>query len=104
MKTYLEEAFLTSIIELYSYDDEFKNITIDKSLVEKAVIQTLNYLKTEDDLNQTNHVEIFKKIFIEHSVNTQNCSSQVGISIRTFYRYKQRYLQVFKFNLLSLVS
>ena len=94
MKDYVNEKFLMSVLNFYSANAEQDDWTLSKTAIQAAINKTLNILDTEDKVNATNNAEIFKVCMVEQKITVHNCAT-IGISRRTFYRYKQRYLKIF---------
>lgn len=94
MKDYVNEKFLMSILNFYSENTEQDDWILSRTAIHAAVNKTLEFLNTEDKVNTTNHAKIFKVCMVEQKITVHNCTT-IGISRRTFYRYKQRYLKIF---------
>ena len=103
MKNNLNEEFLMSVLRFYYHDEETNNWAISKATIKAAIDKTLSFLVVEDRVNSTTHAEIFKVTMIEQKISVHNCTT-IGISRRTFYRYKKRYLEVFKTYLLQYID
>lgn len=97
-----EEVFLAFLLKEFGKDDKtYLTGIINAEIVQQALVLLLSHFENEDKQNVTNNVDIIKKIFINETVTVNNCSFEVGICKKTFYRYKEKYLQVFKNYLLQ---
>lgn len=91
-----EEDFLDFLIKTYYRENKSHlNSIFNFNVIQQAMDSFLSYFKNEDKLKQSNHSDIIKTIFIEDMKNLK-CLPKLGISKTTFYRYKQKYLLVFK--------
>lgn len=97
-----EVEFLGFLLKT-SFHDEKKYFQkfIDFEVVQFAVNQLMAYLYNEDILNSSNHLHIVKRIFDKEDITSYNCSSELGVCKKTFYRYKQKYLQIFRSYLIN---
>ena len=91
---YYNEEFIMTILHFYAINADGNAWSISKATITAAVNKTLNFLCIEDRIHTTNHEEIFRATMIEQTISANNCSA-VGISRRTFYRYKKRYIKIF---------
>lgn len=94
MKGQFNEDFLMAVLRFYTQDSKGKNLTISKEAIQASIDKTISFLNVEDHVNNTDHEKIFIAIMVEQKINANN-SSAIGISRRTYYRYKQRYLKIF---------
>ena len=96
-----EEHLLEFLLKnYYRPNEDFPDIIVFKK-IEPAVESFIDFFKNEDSINNTNHIEIIKKIFVDNEISNKNCTD-IGLSISSFYRYKRRYLQTFKIFLSNL--
>ncbi len=82
-----------AVLRFYSQNEELGNWSFSKTDLKAAVDKTLDFLRVEDKMNFSTHAEIFEVCMIEQTVTADNCSS-IGISRRSYYRYRRRYLKI----------
>ncbi len=92
-----EEEFLSVLLKSFYRKDRsgLQNI-INFEAFQQAVNLFFIYFKNEDDSNKSNHMYIIERTFANDPITGKNCCAELGISNKTFYRYRQKYLHIFK--------
>lgn len=100
-----EEEFLEYLLKsFYRKEKSYVHGMINFDAFKPAVNLFVNYFENEDKLNTSNHSLIIKGLYIDDRITNKNCGPELGISVKTFYRYKQKYLQVFKTCLMQAIE
>lgn len=90
-----EDYILEFLLKGFFTKNSFPYSMVDFSIIMPAVNSFMAFFQNEDSVNNTNHSDIILKIFANNEITVKNCSD-IGLSISTFYRYKHRYLKMFK--------
>ncbi len=97
-----EEKQLEFILRGCMAKNTITNSMVNFSIMMPAFNSFIAFFKNEDLVNKTNHAEIILKLFTDE-ITCKNCS-KFGLSISTYYRYKHRYLKMFKHFLLITID
>ncbi len=100
------DDFLECLLKaFFNEDKDCIEKIINFDIVKRVVISFQAYFTIEDEQHNTCHSVIIKKLFAEKViVNNKDCSSKLGVSLKTFYRYKQRYISVFRDFLMKFID
>jgi|GEM_PF-6969558 len=94
----LSFEFLDCLIKAYYRENKAYVATLlNFEAIEQAVLLMQNHFNNEDKLCNSHHAQIIKTVFGNaESITKNNCNFILGISPRTFFRYKTRYLSTFR--------
>lgn len=95
-KENLEEDFLEYLLRSYYDKENSIGAFVKFEAIQHAVDSFIQHFANEDKVYITNHSTIIRKMFVDGSATNINCGIELGISSKTYYRYKQKYLSIFK--------
>jgi len=97
-KKKLNDSFLEYILKAHYCDDKYDLCwLINFDAVKQAADLLQTHYESFDQLSFSNHACNIQKIFCTNvKITKKNCPSTLGISFKTYFRYKQQYLSTFK--------
>ena len=95
----ISDSFLECLLRAYYTEDKtYVAFLINITAIERTVSLFQAYYQNLDKQTHSCHLDIIKKIFADKTttISTINCQPLLGISYKTYGRYKQQYLLTFK--------